>query len=763
MNEREFGGRIGRYWDESEPWWPPVERASSGSPNVLMVVLDDVGFAQIGCYGSDLSTPTFDSLAQAGLRFTNFHTTAVCSATRACLLTGRNHHSSGMGRVIEVASGFPGYNALIPRGNGFLSEVLRSTGFSTYAVGKWHLTPEDQCHSAGRRDRWPLGRGFDRFFGFMGGETHQFVPSPVEDNHLITRVDRVRDDYHLTEDLVDKAIEFVRDGYVVDPKKPFFLYLAPGACHAPHQVLARWIDPYRGRFDEGWDTWRERTLTRQIESGVMGPGTGLSPRRPGSPRGTVSRRTSGGCTRATWRCTRPSCPTPTNRWAGSAGSSRRPASSTTPSRSCSRTTAPAPRADRPARCTCSGVTGPARPPSRTRWPKSTTSAAPQCHANYPWGWTMAGNTPFQRWKREVHEGGVADPFIVHWPPRVADPGGFRRQYVHAIDVMPTVLELAGLEAPGEIDGVVQAPLDGVSFASVYDDAGAGEVRSTQYYEMFGNRALYHDGWKAVAHHPYMNEPGSDRSFEDDTWELYHVAEDVSECVDLAAQRPDKLRELIDRWWIEAGHYQVLPLDNPPISDFVLDKPPSVTPRSEYVYLSGAAAVPEAVAVNVKNRSHLVLADVVLPVDDGRGAASGILLSQGSLLGGWSLYLDDGRLAYVHNLGAQEFTYVRSPERVPAGRHVLGFRFERTGHNAGRGSLLVDDRVVAQGEISRFTPVRFSATGAGLTCGYGNGMPVSDEFEGSFPFDGVIEKVTVLVDGPPFVDPAGEATVAITSQ
>jgi arylsulfatase len=753
-----FKGRIGRYYDDSEPWWPPVAAPPDHAPNVVIVVLDDVGFAQFGCYGSDISTPTFDALAGAGLQFTNFHTTAVCSATRACLMTGRNHHSSGMGRVIEVATGFPGYNAQIPRSHGFLSEMLGASGYNTYAIGKWHLTPEDECHSAAKRDRWPLGRGFDRFYGFMGGEMHQFVPSLIEDNHLVAPVDHLSEAYHLTEDLVDRAIGCVRDAVVVDPAKPFFLYLAPGACHSPHQPPSAWMERYRGQFDEGWDAWRERVLRKQISTGVMEPDVLLSPRPPWVPA-----------------------------WSGLSGDERRlyarymeafagflSHTDEQIGRLC-RFLADIGQFDNTLLMVLSdngassegGPTGQlslswSRHPRRRTFEETLARiddiGGPRCHTNYPWGWTMAGNTPFQRWKREVHEGGIADPLIVHWPDRFGASAGFRRQYVHAIDILPTVLEFVGVGEPVEINGVSQSPVEGVSFAGACADAGAPAKRTTQYYEMFGNRALYHEGWKAVTQHPYMSEEV--KSFDDDRWELYHVAEDVSECIDLADAHPEKLRELVARWWVEAGKYQVLPLDDRPISDFVTERPNSVAPRSTYVYLPDAAPVPEGVAVNLKNRSHQVVADVDI---EGPEPSSGVLLSQGSFLGGWCLYVDAGRLSYVHNLGASELTYIRAAEPVTDGTHLLSFRFTRSGEDEGLGELLIDERVVAEGAIARFTPIRFSATGAGVTCGYSNGLAVTDEFDGPFRFNGLLRKVTVSVEGEPRIDAEGEARLAIAGQ
>src|SRR5947209_5646228 len=397
-NGEAFGGVIGRYHFDSKPWWPPDAAARPGAPNVLVVVIDDVGFAQLGCYGSDLETPAFDGLAANGLRFTNFHTTSLCSPTRACVLTGRNHHNVGFGRITELATGFPGYNGRFPASTTFLSQVLRDAGWATYAVGKWHLTPEEEAHEAGSRAEWPLGRGFDRWYGFFGGETHQFAPALVNDNHQIEPPRPWQDGYHLTEDLVDQARQMILNLRAVDDAKPFFMYLCFGACHAPHQSPLEWRARFRGRFDEGWDAWRDATFGRQLGS--------TNDNRP-------------------WNFVPHTVEDALDRIDELGG--------------------------------------------------------PRTHNNYPWGWTVAGNTPFRRWKREVHEGGVADPLIVHWPRGISAGGELRRQYTHAVDLMPTLLELAGVEAPPD--------LDGRSFAPALNDGSAPEHRGTQYYEMFGSRAI----------------------------------------------------------------------------------------------------------------------------------------------------------------------------------------------------------------------------------------------------------------------------------
>jgi arylsulfatase len=766
MEPNEFRGVIGRDFASSTPWWPEAQRPRVSTPNVLLVVLDDVGFAQLGCFGSDIDTPVLDRLAANGLRFTNFHTTALCSPTRACVLTGRNHHANGMGRIVELATGFPGYDARIPRANGFLSEVLREHGFATWALGKWHLTPEDECHHAARRDRWPLGRGFERFYGFMEGETHQFVPALVSDNHRVRPPARPEDGYHLTEDLVDHALELVKDLRAVDPDKPFFLYFCTGACHAPHQAPRPWIERYRGAFDGGWDAWRIATVARQIASGVLPAGTELSPRPdwvpPWDSLSADERRLY-----ARFMEAFAGFLSHTDHHLGRLVSFLEEIGDLD-------NTLVMVLSDNGA----SSEGGPTGSVNDVRpWnmaPRTVVEAlarlddigGPRCHNNYPWGWTVAGNTPFKRWKRETHEGGVADPLLVHWPAGIAARGETRRQYVHAIDIFPTVIEAVGVEPPAVLGGVAQSPVHGVSFAYCFDEADAFSRHRTQYYEMFGCRALYHDGWKAVTYHPIQD---TRRSFDDDQWELYHVAEDLSECHDMAALDPDRLRTMVELWWEEAERYQVLPLDNRPFSAFVLGRPPVVAARERYVYYPGASVVPEIVAVNVRNRSHIVRAEVEVPAPGGSGTSlppSGILIAQGSGLGGWALYVAAGRPGYVHNYVSLEEHHVRSgPDTPPLepGHHEVACVFRRTGEHQGDVTLLVDGIVVGEGTVPRFTPMRFSLTGAGLTCGYGDGLSVARELDAPFAFTGRVVRVVIDVDGAPFSDPEIDARAALARQ
>lgn len=745
MEPHEFTGRIGHDWRDSQPSWPEPLRPPEGAPNVVLIVLDDVGFAQLGCYGSDISTPNIDRLAAGGLRYRRFHTTALCSPTRACLLTGRNHHSVGMGRITDLARGYPGYSGRIPKSAGFVSEILRDRGYATFAVGKWHLTPDDEAHLAASRARWPLGRGFERFYGFFHGECHQFAPDLVHDNHFVDPPRTHEEGYHLTEDLADRAIEFVTDLRNVDPRKPFFLYFCTGACHSPHQAPPEWIARYRGRFDAGWDAWREAIFARQLELGIVPPGTELTPRPPWVPAWDECSDDERRLFARFMECFAAYL-SHTDHQIGRVLDfleelgelddslvilvSDNGASSE------------------------GGRTGsindvrlwnmaPADVPEMLR--RIDELGGPTAHNNYPWGWTMAGNTPLRRWKREVHEGGVADPCIVRYPRAITTPGGVRDQFTHAIDVTPTILEVAGIDPPAEIDGVPQRPLEGISFAYTFTDPDAPERHTTQYFEMLGSRAIYHEGWKAVTFKPiarmYDPDHDPDAPFDDDVWELYHVAEDFSESRDLAAEEPERLQAMVDLWWREAERHQVLPLDNRPYVS-IMEPPPNGLPeRTRYEYRPGGAVVPEAVAVDVKRRSHRITAEVEIP----DGGAEGVLVAMGAITGGYSLYVADGRLQYVHNYVGAEETHLSADEALTPGPHTLGFAYRCADPwGGGEVSLSVDGRVVGRGAIPRFTPVRFSIMGAGLTCGYDGPSAVTRRYRAPFRFTGVLRRVVVEV-------------------
>lgn len=759
MEQHEFKGRVARYHWDAEPYWPPEPSPPEGAPNVVIVLLDDVGFAQLGCFGSDIDTPVFDGLAARGLRYTNFHTTALCSPTRASLLTGRNHHRVGMGRIIQLATGFPGYDARIPPSAGFLPDMLTPHGYAAYAVGKWHLTPEDESHHGASRKRWPLGRGFERFYGFFEGETHQYSPALVHDNHQVPAPVSIDDGYHLTEDMVDHAIEYVTDLRHVDDAKPFFLYVAPGACHSPHQAPPEWIERYRGMFDEGWDVWRERCFRRQIKEGILPASTVMSER----PEWVPAWDSLGDRARTVYARYMEAFAgflSHTDHHFGrlidhleTIGELDNTLVMVLSDNGASSEGGPVGSVNDVRAWNAIGQS------VDEAYERLDEIGGPRIHNNYPWGWTVAGNTPFRRWKREVHEGGVADPLIVSWPNGIGDNrgSGFRRQYVHAIDLLPTVLDCIGVDAPDELNGVTQQPIDGVSIRTTFTNEAAPEVRTTQYYEMFACRALYHDGWKAVTYHPIQDdEPGIDKV----VWELYDVRADPAETNDLAAVEPDRLASMIERWWSEAERNGVLPLDNRPFSELVLSRPESVPPRSRYVYWPHSAMVPEPVAVNVKNRPHTITATITIPDSGARGA----IIGQGSVLGGWALYLgDDGGLHYVHNLSSREEHRIDCTSPLGAGQHQVEFRYGRNPEVPARAEILVDGAVAGTGTIPRFTWNRFSLCGHGLTCGWVNAPAVCDDFVAPFTFTGELSPVTVDVAGDPVVDPFAAADDAITSQ
>jgi arylsulfatase A-like enzyme len=743
----DFPGVVGTTLIDSTSAWPQPRRAPEGAPNVLLVVLDDVGFGQLGCFGSDISTPVLDGIAARGLRYRNFHTTAMCSPTRACLLTGRNHHTCAMGGITDLAMGFPGYHARIPKSCGFISDVLRRQGWATFAVGKWHLAPSDELHAAAPRDRWPLGQGFERYYGFIGAETNQFAPDLVVDNHAI-RFD-APPGYHLTEDLVDQAIGNVADLRAADPDKPFLCYLAFGACHSPHQVAPEWIERYRGQFDDGWDAWRRRTYERQVELGILPAGTGLSPRPPwvqawdeldADDRRLYARMMevfAGFLSHADHQLGR------LIDFLERRGELDRTLVVVVSDNGASAEGGPTGTFNE--NFIFNGIEHDAAA-TMARYDELGSVAT---YGHYPWGWAYAGNTPFRRWKRETHEGGIGDPLVVAWP-EIADPGAVRGQYTHAIDVAATILDVCGAEMPDELGGVPQEPVAGRSFRASFADAASPEHRETQYYEQFACRAIYHRGWKAVTFHPtgiarYSDDEDPDAPFADDRWELYHVAEDASECDDLAAREPARLRELQELWWREAGRFGALPLHSRRV--FAPGRPSAVRPRRRIALHPGAAPVPEEIAPSTKLRSHSIAASFEVPA----GGAEGVLVAQGGRFGGFSLYVQGDRVRYAFNFAGVETVEIESPADLGPGRHVAGVELTHRGGLAMGATLVVDGEPVASAEIARTTPYRFALAGEGLCCGYDDGTPVSDRYASPYEFTGSIHEVLLDVDGAPVVD------------
>ena len=611
-----FNGVIGRTVDDSQPAWPVPPKARKGAPNVLIVLLDDVGFAQLGCFGADIRTPAFDSLAAGGLRYRDFHTTAICSPTRACLLTGRNHHSNGVGIIQEMATGYPGYNGMTRKENGFLSEMLLAEGYATLAIGKWHLTLASEYASGASKARWPLGRGFERFYGFLGGKTNHWAPTLVYDNHYLDPPGTPEQGYHLNADLADQAIRFVTDLRAVSPDKPFFMYYCLGAGHAPHHVEPAWIDRYRGQFDLGWDRWREAVFERQLALGVVPPGTQLSPRPPWVPEWdglTADAKRLYARQMEVYAAFLEQTDHHVGRFLHFLNSLGELDNTLVVLASDNGASAEG------------GVHGSF---NECQFPNRVEPTVEQnlahlddwgsvrSYPNYSWGWAWAGNTPLRRWKRYLHQGGMSDPLIVHWPERIQARGEVRGQYVHAVDIAPTVLDALELEAPGTLEGVPQRPLEGVSFAHTFAAADAPTRKTAQYYEMIGSRAIWHDGWKAVAEQP-QGEALTSEGLAAQRWELYHVAEDFSECHDVAAEHPGKLAELVELWWLEAGKYNVLPLDARMQTRMSERKPLAVAEPAPSGLLSRvvrrSSNIPPSI---VKNRSHRISAEVEIPPENG---------------------------------------------------------------------------------------------------------------------------------------------------
>jgi arylsulfatase A-like enzyme len=772
-----FPGVIGRTTDESSPAWPKLLRARAESANVLFIVLDDTGFGQLGCYGSPIATPNFDALAAGGLLYTNMHTTALCSPSRSCIITGRNHHANATAAVNELATGYPGYNGSIPFENGFLSEMLVGHGYSTYMVGKYHLLPSEFESGAGPFDRWPLGRGFERFYGFLGGDTSQWTPDLIYDNHQVEPPATPEQGYHLTEDLADKAIEFIADAKQVAPHKPFYLHFCTGAMHAPHHVAKEWADRYAGQFDDGWDAYRERVFARQKELGIMPADAELSSHDPDVPYWD-SLPPQARALAARMMEVYAGFLSHTDHQIGRLLSFLRETGEF-------ENTLIMVVSDNGA----SAEGGPAGTTNELQFfnnaPESLEESlakidelgGPTTFNHYPWGWTWAGNTPFRRWKRETYRGGVSDPFLVHWPSGITSRGEVRTQYAHIIDMVPTVLDALDLQPPAAVRGVTQSPIHGVSFAHTFGSSSVPTRHRTQYFEMFGHRAIDHDGWRAVCPWPGPSFAEAGKPFgapitaagltglDAHHWELYHIAEDPAENHNLAGQHRDKLIELIAMWYVEAGKYNVLPIDGTVTQRVMAERPQVAEPRTQYVYRPGTQTLPFFVGPRVLNRPHSVTADAEIP----DGGAEGVLLSQGSAVGGWSFYVKDNRLRYAHNYVGRAIYRVSAPDPLPAGRHQLRFEFRPTRQpdlaqgkgTPGRAGLYVDGKLITQNEFPVTTPIAFNP--GGVTCGANPGSPVTTDYQAPFRFTGTLHTVTVDLSGDLITDTDSEMRIAMSRQ
>jgi arylsulfatase A-like enzyme len=724
------------------------------------VLYDDTGLAAWSPFGGGIDMPTLQRLADGGLTYSQWHTTALCSPTRSCFLTGRNHHQNGMACITEGSVGFPGGNARIPPECGTLAEVMRQSGWSTFWLGKNHNVPVNDLHAGSPKESWPLHQGFDRFYGFLGGETNQWYPALTEDNHNIDQPYQPEEGYHLSKDLADQAIQMIRDVKASAPSRPWFTWFCPGANHAPHHVSTEWADKYKGRFDDGYEAYREWALPRMIEKGILPEGTELSPMNP-MPEGTYSPLDD----------VRP--------WDSLSDDEKRlfarmaevyAGFSEYTDHQVGRIIDYLEETGQLENtlifyCADNGASGEGSPNGSVNenkffngWPDDMEEnlkllddlGSPNTYNHYPTGWAFAFSTPFRMFKRYSYQGGVCDPLVVHWPKGFKAKGEVRHQYHHAIDIVPTILECCGLEFPETLNGHDQVPQPGVSMRYSFDAGDAPTRKERQYYAMLGTRGIWEKGWKAVAVHGPTSGIGK---FDEDQWQLFHTDEDRAEAHDLAAEHPEKLKELIDVWFEEAEKFDVLPLDDRLPFEILSDPRPQPEPARElFVYYPGTAEVPESVAVNTRSRSFKILAEVEITSPD----AAGVIFAHGSRFGGHALFLKDRKLWYVYNfLGVPPEQQFVSDEVAP-GKHVLGMEFvkESAGehHEAlGTTRLYVDEDVVAEGPM-RTQVAQFTLCGDGLCVGRDSGDAVSEEYSAPGTFTGgTVLQVEVSVGNDQYVD------------
>ncbi|WP_428303787.1 arylsulfatase [Lacipirellula sp.] len=746
-----FPGNVGRTYLDSDPaQFPQPVKAPKGAPNVVLILLDDAGFGQFNTFGGGVPSPTMDRLAKEGLRFNRFHTTALCSPTRAALITGRNHHSAAFAGITELATGYDGYTCILPRSCGTVGEVLRQNGYNTAWIGKNHNTPTWELSDAGPFDRWANGLGFDYFYGFNAGDMNHWNPVLYENRNLVPASEDPN--YHLTEDLADHSIAWLRKAKSISPDKPFFLYVAPGATHAPHQAPKDWIAKFKGKFDNGWDEYRKETFARQKKLGVIPANAELTARPDGLPAWEslnadqkrlyarmmeVFCAYGAHCDHEMGRIVEAikALPDADNTViiyiAGDNGSSAE-----------------------------GGIEGSLSENMffngfAEKWQDNIKAidelGGPKHFNHFPSAWAHAMNTPFQ-WTKQVasHFGGTRNPMIISWPAKIKDQGGLRSQFIHTIDVVPTIYEVCGITAPTELNGIEQKPIEGMSFAAAFDDAKAKEQRTTQYFEMALNRGIYHEGWmaSAVSFPPWQ---ATREGFDPDKqkWELYHVDEDFSQAEDLAAKEPAKLRELQDLWWVEAAEHNVLPLDwrgTIRMNAEAMGRPSLVRGRNHITYYPGTVGLPDAASPPMLNKSWKVTAKIDVPEK-----AEGMIVTQGGLEGGYGLYLKEGKPTFVYNFLAGDRTALAADEPLPKGKATLVAEFKYDGKpnpqnyaDMGQGgtvTLSVNGKKIAEGRLERTIPIQMSIS-EGLDVGMDVGSAVSFDYKPPFAFNGEIESVTV---------------------
>ncbi len=770
-----FKGKANRTLEGSIPDYPPSVQPPQGAPNIVLVLIDDAGFGNGQTFGGPIATPTLERLAQNGLRYNRFHVTALCSPSRAALLSGRNHHAVGFGSIAEVSGGWPGYNAMWPESAASVAETFRNNGYSTAAFGKWHLTPDDQQGPAGPFRRWPIGLGFDYFWGFLGGESSQFDTVITENNTILGPPDD--ENFYFPDAMADKTIEWIRGQQSQDPERPFFIYFATGATHAPHHVRTAWADKYKGKFNEGWDALREQTFERQKKLGVIPPDAELTPRADAFPawdslstpeKWLYERQMevyAGFQENADWNVGRVVQAiddigildnTVVIYILGDNGSSME--GTTT---GCFNELVVLNGVQLTPQQQLMLING--------KYGGIHAWGSPDMDPHFSCAWAWAGNTPFQ-WGKQVasHFGGTRNPMVISWPNGIKDKGGIRSQFTHVIDVVPTLLDITGIPAPTSVNGIEQMPMHGVSFAYTFDDATATERHTQQYFEIFANRAMYKDGWMAscrLDRIPWEISPTVLARFapavydpDKDVWELYNVATDFSQAHNVADQFPDKLNELKALFWEEAEKYNVTPL-LAGLASFFGIQPEGATTKTKFTFYSGVQNINPGMVPHVYGTSYVIEADLVIP---DRGA-EGAIVANADSLGGFALYVQDGKLHHTYSLlGIQSYT-LTSPKRLPSGPVIARFEFIADAPKPGTGGLgrlLVNGDVVAEAHMQYTVPARFSAY-ACMDIGRDNHRPVSPTYKSPFIFTGTINKVTFDLEHPTAKSEAekGELTTA----
>ncbi len=745
-----FGGVIRQDARESKPWWPPRIVPPHGAPNILLILTDDVGFGAPSTFGGVIPTPALDRVAKAGLRYTQFHTTALCSPTRAALITGRNHHSAGFGIISEMSTGFPGYDSIISKDKATLGRILQDNGYATSWFGKNHNTPSYQTSQVGPFDQWPIGMGFQYFYGFVGGETNQWHPDLYRNTtHVYPYVGNPK--YNLTSDMADDAIDYLHRINEIDPQKPFFLYYAPGGTHAPHHPTPEWIEKFKGKFHMGWNALREQIFANQKRLGVIPADAQLSPwpkellkdwdQLTANEQKLFERQMEvyaaylaytdheiGRVIQAVDDMGKLDN-TLVIYISGDNGSSAEGSPIGTPNE-------------------MTVFNGIDKVPVELQLKKYYDRWGSEW--SYPHmavGWTWAMDTPF-RWTKQVasYFGGTRNGMCISWPGHIKDVGGVRQQFHHVIDIVPTILEATKVPAPKLVDGIKQAPIEGVSLSYTFDaaHAQAPSKHTTQYFEIFGMRALYHDGWIACTI-PYRAPwEGTKQPPEDVVngmkWELFDLTKDWTECNDLSATHPDKLKELQDMFWVEAKKYQVLPLDASALTRFATPRPSITAGRNEFVYTRPLVGTPLATAPNILNKSFSIAAEVEVPA----GGAEGMLATAGGRFGGWGFYVLKGRPVFVYDLLDLARPRVESPAALTPGKHSVELDFKYDGPGFGKGgnaTLKIDGNEVAHQKLAHTIP--FALEGETFDVGSDTGSGVDDkDYEPPFRFTGKLEKLTV---------------------